>query len=634
MPGILDRLTTVIEWVVDDKQLKKYESTLSSVDDKQGVAGKSAEIVGKKINRLSKETKGASVEVKEFGSELVFASNKAGSMSQNVGDASDNFGTLGSEIKSTAGLLLKFGGIAAGVATTFGVMSSKELSSNLMRAKSVGMTTDAYLGWEGVLKNIGFEGEKAIDMMEEGTNKIGELSKLGKMSSAEDTFKMLGLSFKEIKDLAPEEQFMQIMEAAKGLSDEQIAQSAVDMIFGGEANRVLGLLRQYDGSVEDIVKKHRDLNVLTDEGIVGNLAFTNSMNNLATAGKSLFQEVIGKAGNTIAPMVNDMLDWVAANDELIRQDIASVVDSITTAFRWAYWAGEKLVGVVGSLGGLANTVELVGAAFAGWKIMKIVDKIGNLSGSLGGLANKTELFNGGVSGLKNLGLAGLFTGAALAVEDLIVYLQDGDSFFDAWTAEKIPGVEHALLSMFGVISDDMSLEEQEEAIGKWHETFLGAVESIDEHIHWLINDIKHIPDFLSGMLDSIFPDWWRKGTTVKDLKDVPDYASMLTKDEIAAAGKSRRAKKPTNFNTLRDVPDYASMLPTGNGSVSQSAAGIYNQRISNSSSTTNQGSSRTEINAPITIHQTQGMSSTDVARAITSELSSQFGDVKTTGIAR
>jgi len=613
MPGILDRLTTVIEWVVDDKQLKKYESTLSSVDDTQGAMGSSVESTSNKVNKLSHSADGAS----------------------------GKFSDLGSELSSTASMLLKFGGIASGVVTTLGIMSSKELSSNLMRAKSVGMTTDAYLGWEGVLKNIGFEGEKAIDMMEEGTNKIGELSKLGKMSSAEDTFRMLGLSFKEIRDLAPEDQFMSIMEAAKGLGDEQIAQSAVDMIFGGEANRVLGLLRQYDGSVADIVKKHRDLNVLTDEGIVGNLAFTNSMNNLATAGKSLFQEVIGKAGNTIAPMVNDMLDWVAANDELVRQDIASVVDSITTAFRWAYWAGEKVVGVVSNLGGLANTVKLVGAAFAGWKIMSIVGKVDDLSGSLSDLASKTDLFKKGAKGLKNIGLAGLFSFAALAVEDLIVYLQGGDSFFDKWTAEKIPGAEHALLSLFGVISDDMSLEEQEEAIGKWHETFLGAIDDINGAIDFVIADIKTVPEFLSNGMDMIknmgsdvlafFSGWYDEMVNTFE-----GYISAIANpiDKFVSGVKDTLKSIPFIDGIFGDTAPSVKVQSSGGvAAVSPSSAALTSQMVNNSR-VTNQGNSNTEINAPITIHQTQGMSSTDVARAITSELSSQFGDVKTTGIAR
>ena len=56
-----------------------------------------------------------------------------------------------------------------------------------------------------------------------------------------------------------------------------------------------------------------------------------------------------------------------------------------------------------------------------------------------------------------------------------------------------------------------------------------------------------------------------------------------------------------------------------------------------SSSTTSEAytdNSRTEINAPITIQQSPGMSSFDVAKEVTEQLGQQFSNVKSTGIKR
>jgi hypothetical protein len=74
-------------------------------------------------------------------------------------------------------------------------------------------------------------------------------------------------------------QFEKIVERALSLQDESKASFALDSLFGGEASKLLMLLKQSGKSYRDLMDEQRRYNLVTKEGaegaMEGNRAITN-----------------------------------------------------------------------------------------------------------------------------------------------------------------------------------------------------------------------------------------------------------------------------------------------------------------------------------------------------------------------
>lgn len=707
---VLDKLTTIINWAIDLGSIKQYEIKLNEVEQQQAEVAASADsarvhtnglgdeagIAAGLLDSLGDESKQAVASIKRVGQAANRSSNEMTGMNDSTRRASGNasalgrstdsatknikalgrsadsagndFEEFGREVSQTGRGLLTVTSIASGLISTLGMMSIKETSKNVMLAKSVGMTTEAYLGWEGVMKRLHFDGEKTVDLMEEMTNKLGELSSLGKMSSAEDSLKMLNIQFRDIKDLAPEEQFMTIMEAAKSMSDGQQAISAVDMIFGGDANKIMGLLRQYDGSVRDIVESYRQINFMTDRGVEGSLSLSASFDNLTTVGQSLFTETLGRAGEQIAPVIDGMLEWAAANKDLINQNIDSLVGDISDAFEFLAWSGEKVAGVVEELGGFGNAIKLLGGGVGVWKAADLVTSLSKGVGPLKDLTKNTELFSGALSLLGKAPALLAITGFFLAMDDLRVFLTGGKSFYGEWTEKVIPDVELAMLEFFGVLDEGMDNSERQIAIAEFQQSFLSAIDSIENGAIATFNTLDSLGAKANEIVTIIFTDW--KGITREmDLVIVGFFSNM--KETAFSFSEDSKTFIIDMFSEMRDVvenylSDFVSFInslankvasfikgiPVLGGLVGEipgltpvavsSMAGGTPTATSDSatmarpysSKVINTDNSKYSLTAPVTVNVTPGMDAEAVGREVSDQLAAQFSNIKTTGIKR
>lgn len=372
------------------------------------------------------------------------------------------------EFNKQADGVLKMGKAIAGVvASAIGALTglsavvNENTSRNMQLAKSVGIAAESLEAYEGIFKRIGFEADNVVDLVEEMNNKLGELAGLGEMTSATDALKLLKIEFKEIRDLAPEDQFETILAAAKDLEDQQVAVSAVDMLMGGEANKIVGYLRTYDDSLEDLLQRQKDLNLLTEEGREGAERWAFVWGDMRTLVGSLIASFSGLLGDALAPLVEESIQWVIQNKELIKIKVRDWVEQVRRAIEFLVSVGKGIIGVTDAVGGLTNALKLLGITIAALQLYKFGGALQAVIVGLNGASVATAAFKAALMGLKTAGIVGLFVLAALALEDLYVALTGGESAFaplhDAIGKFLAEDVAAFIAGLLGMDPDELNL---------------------------------------------------------------------------------------------------------------------------------------------------------------------------------
>lgn len=352
--------------------------------------------------------------------------------------------------------------VGAGAAITgMAVVTNEATAQQYRLAQSVGASAETVEALSHTLGGLGFDSERVVDLIEEMSNKFGELKGLGEMTSATDALKILNLEFQNLRDLAPEEQFIAIMDAAKSMADQQEAVSAVDMLMGGEANKVLGYLRTQEGSLRDLVTQYRALTLLTEEGREGAVRFSDQWRTLTLVGKSFVQEFSGQFGDAIAPLVEHTVDWAIANKALIKSEIKDWAEGLADAIRDIGGFLRVLNGYIQQFGGYEVVIKRIGFAFAAWRIGGIVSSmsklLGNLSALTAGTGALSAAFSKGGGGIASVLEGGLAMLIPLLAQDIWTSLHGGESAFSGIAqavADAAGKVDEFIADMLGIPVDE------------------------------------------------------------------------------------------------------------------------------------------------------------------------------------
>lgn len=407
---------------------------------------------------------------------------------------------FGKQVDDLGNTLKWMAGIAAGASAALGaliVTTNRETAEMANLAQSVGLSAETLEALTGVVKNVGFQADNVVDLVEEMNNKFGEMAGLGEMTAVKESLQILNLEFKELQRLKPEEQFQQIIDAALQLEDQQKAVAAVDMLMGGEANKILGFLRAQGTTLEDILQRYKDINLLTEEGREGAQKFTMIWGQFTTILQSVLQLFSGLVGEAMAPLVEEFTDFVVLNKDLIKTQVKQWAEAVVSAFKFLWSILREVFsvvkGVVDRLGGLKNTLKLVALAFASIKIATLLASLKSLGVIIAAI--KASGFGDFLSFLKSP--AGILTGLlillGLAIEDLIVYFQGGDSLFGKWgdtiaefTQTHITGLVAAL---FGLSQEEFDM---------------AVLDTFERVLQFITEDIPIAIENLVGRFDELF----------------------------------------------------------------------------------------------------------------------------------
>ena len=231
-------------------------------------------------------------------------------------------GVAKSSTKAAAAISAIGGAGVAGVAA----LSAADVRARQL-AKSVGVSVDLAEQLAAASSGAGFEFDNVIDLVEEMNNKLGESAGLEEITPVTESLQILGLSFEKIKNLAPEEQFKTITNAALRMEDAQKAAAAADILMGGEANKLIGVLRQQGKTVDDITKKYGDMSIRSKESREGAQEFTSALSGVKFGAFGALKEMSGLLAAELTPALKTLSKWMSEN----REQIAAFVKTAAKA---------------------------------------------------------------------------------------------------------------------------------------------------------------------------------------------------------------------------------------------------------------------------------------------------------------
>jgi len=381
-------------------------------------------------------------------------------------------------------------GAAASAASALIVVTNKQTAEITNLAAALGVSANELEAWGSIVKAIGFDTEKVGDLIEELNNKMGEGRVGGKLlSSVADAMKMLELNYDDLKALSPEDQFTAIMSAAKEMEDQQKAVSAVDMLMGGDANRILGYLRTQEGTLDEILERRRSLIMLDEESRDGAVKFNNLINDATGLLGSLAAQFSGLAGKHLAPMLDQLIEWVVVNRDLIKSGLAKFVRLVAKGLKLFFETIRKgfkiLYDFVDAVGGLENAFKLAAFAMAAFASVKVISAISALIGMIKAATVAQLALDAAVALIPFLiGLAVI--AIALIAEDIYQFATGGES------------VLGDLLDFFKGMFDEMVIVAEEfiaEAVLWWAEYLGVSKEDLDQAL-------IAFTDYLVGMYDA------------------------------------------------------------------------------------------------------------------------------------
>lgn len=298
------------------ERLTKDQTKLAAEIKRAKLAGESLGDLKRRYTDVSREIRKTEAEQQKLNVQMqkaqriqAFKGAGKGLFRRGLGIAGQVGGMFGS------GLAIGGGGVVASALGTLiaPAATNAETATRTNVAKSYGVDVATFNAWDSLAKQYDMNAENIGDLFEEYLHKSGEYKQNGKQSSLQDAFETLGFKAGDFAGLSDMAQFDKIVERALSLQDESKASFALDSLFGGEASKLLMLIKQSGRSYRDLMDEQRRYNLVTKEGADGAVAGNQAINNLRTVFSSAVAEISGQLGNELAPdirnLTNDLADW-------------------------------------------------------------------------------------------------------------------------------------------------------------------------------------------------------------------------------------------------------------------------------------------------------------------------------------
>lgn len=298
------------------EKLTKDQTKLAAEIKRAKIAGESLGDLKRRYTDVSREIRKTENEQQKLNAQMQKAQRMAafkgagkGLFRRGLGIA----GQLGGMM--SPGLAIGGGGM---IATAMGsliapVATNAETARQTGVARSYGVDVGTFNAWDTLAKQYDMNGENIGDLFEEYLHKAGEYKQNGKQGSLQDAFETLGFKAGDFAGLSNMAQFDKIVERALSLKDDSKSSFALDSLFGGEASKLLMLIKQSGRSYRDLMDEQRRYNMVTKEGANGAVEGNRVITNLRTVMSSAIAEISGQLGNELAPdirrLTDDLAEW-------------------------------------------------------------------------------------------------------------------------------------------------------------------------------------------------------------------------------------------------------------------------------------------------------------------------------------
>lgn len=410
---------------------------------------------------------------------------------------------------------------------------------------------------------------------------------------------------------------IELADAFAKLEDGALKTRLAMDIFGRSGTAIITLLNGGGAAVQELMGRADALGgVMSDDAAKASEVFLDSITDVKLAISGL-SYVIGSALiPEVTAVIHGVLAWYVANKDLIKVKVKSYLDDIVKILK-AFWGvlGLVLAGVnrlVSSLGGLQQVMRGVFLIFSWFIALKLIGVFSSLITIVIGLAKAIRtlglwsLFTSGSMALIPALLAALAVAIALVIEDIIVYLQGGESAIGRFIK--------AFQELPPHIRDTIT------AIALGIAALLGA----------LLGPAGLIASLVLALTTAgvyIYNNWDRlKGDLLMLWDDVKQGISLIIDDIVNYISKkiggaidwiSNKASGIGRFFGLTGGAAFDVRDPAGVGG---SAGFAPAPARVGGASTTNINASRNSVSAPITINPPAGASPVDIGKEVKREL--------------
>ncbi|KZR35348.1 hypothetical protein [Enterobacter genomosp. S] len=298
------------------EKLTKDQAKLAAEIKRAKLAGQSLGDLKRRYSDVSREIRKTEAEQQKLNQQMQKAQRLAAFKGAGKGLFRRGLGMAGQLGGMVApGLAIGGGGVVASALGTLiaPAATNAETARRAGVAKSYGVDIPTFDAWDTLAKQYDMNGENIGDLFEEYLHKAGEYKQNGKQGSLQDAFETLGFKAGDFAGLSDMAQFEKIVERALSMQDESKASFALDSLFGGEASKLLMLLKQSGKSYRDLMDEQRRYNLVTKEGAEGAMEGNRAITSLRTVFSSAVAEISGQLGNELAPdirrLTDDMAEW-------------------------------------------------------------------------------------------------------------------------------------------------------------------------------------------------------------------------------------------------------------------------------------------------------------------------------------
>lgn len=297
-----------------EKQTQKLTKQQQSLVDEI----KKAKLAGKDISALKRDYTGVTKEIKKASAAqeaLNHDLKRAEQFKRVQGLGKGAFSKAGNIAASMfpGGLALGGGGLIAGALSSLIAPAARnaQTAEKTGVARSYGVGVETFNAWDTLGKQYGMNGENFGDLFEEYLHKAGEYKQNGKQGGLQDAFETLGFKAGDLAGLSDLDQFSKIVERALTLKDQSKASFALDSLFGGEASKMLMLLKQSGKSYRDLMDEQKRYQLVTEDGARGAVEGNRAVTNLQTVLSSAMDEISGQLGGQLSPQIKSLTDNLA-----------------------------------------------------------------------------------------------------------------------------------------------------------------------------------------------------------------------------------------------------------------------------------------------------------------------------------
>lgn len=279
-----------------------------------------------------------------------------------------SFGNIEKQLTSV-GTKMAVVGASISAAIGFAVKSYAEAGAAIYdMSKKTGYSTEFLSGMKYAAEQSGTAIESVATAARKLSSSIVDANE--GLKTYQRAFERIGVDFRTLNNMTPENQFMTVATALSNVSDQSIKAATAQDLFGRSGTDLLPLLAEGADGIEELTKRAAELGVVFDQEAAAKAKkFDDAITDLTSSLNGLKYELGAVLSDTLKPFIDGTTDAVSAMREFTEAN--PLASSFLSTF--AVGAAATLV----SLGGIALILPKI---IAGFKTLGIT------MGALGGTA--------------------------------------------------------------------------------------------------------------------------------------------------------------------------------------------------------------------------------------------------------